>query len=303
MKNSTLVKIGLTILLIIILLIKIHPEDILNVFSTLQPLYLFSALFFVPIIYAIRAYRWDILLRSVSIQKPFPLIYKILVIGVFYGLITPGKIGELGRAYHFEESSPIIISSIVVEKLTDIYVLLLLSAITIFLLFNENGILVFGILFCCILILAGSLLLSSTWFLTYIARIFRISGNQAHMFVEHFKLQFKPSKRFITVLLLSFVYYGITYFFGIFLLFALQTHWKAVFTIPLIILMGNIPLTISGLGLRESIGALTFSLLGESAAIGFSFALLLFIFITLIPGIFGYFLALTSDFNPDRMAV
>ncbi len=303
MKKSTLIKTGLTILLIIILFLKIHPDEILNVFSTLKPFFLLSALLFVPIMYAVRAYRWDILLRSISIEKPYPLVCKILVIGVFYGLITPGKIGELGRAYHFKESSPIILSSIVVEKLTDIYVLLLLSVITILLLFSENGVLLFGILFCCIIILAGSILLTSTLVLTYIARIFRISGNQANIFVEYFKLQFRPSKRFIRVFLLSFLYYGITYIFGIFLLLALQTRWTAVFTIPLIILMGNIPLTISGLGLRESIGALTFTLLGESAAIGFSFALLLFIFITLIPGIFGYFLALKSDFNPNRIAV
>jgi len=300
MKNGTIIKIGLTILLVIILLLKIHPDEIVNVFSTIQPVFLLSALFFVPIMYAIRAYRWNILLHSVSIQKPFPLIYKILVIGVFYGLITPGKIGELGRAYHFEESSPIILSSIVVEKLTDIYVLLLLSAITIFIFFMKNTLLLFGILICCVTILVGTLILHSSWFLTMIARIFRITGNHVEAFVTHFKRQFGPTTHFVMVLLLSFLYYGFAYLFGICLLTALQTNWIAVLTMPLIILMGNIPLTISGLGLRESIGALTFTLLDEPAAIGFSFAFLLFIFITFIPGILGYFLAIKTEYDANR---
>jgi len=303
MKNGTIIKIGLTILLVIILFLKIHPDEILNVISTIQPVFLLSALFFVPTMYAIRAYRWDILLRSISIHKPYPHIYRILLIGVFYGLITPGKIGELGRAYHFEESSPIILSSIVVEKLTDIYVLLVLSTITIFFFFVENTLLFSGILFCCAIILIGTLILHSSWFLTTIARFFRISGYQVEIFIMHFKKQFGPTTHFVLVLSLSFLYYGLTYLFGMCLLTALQTQWRVVLTMPLIILMGNIPLTISGLGLRESIGALTFTLLDESAAIGFSFALLLFIFITFIPGIFGYFLAIKTEYAVKQLKV
>ncbi len=303
MKKSTIFKIGLTFLLIIILFLKIHPNEIINTFSTLQPLFLLSAFLFVPLLYAIRVYRWDILLRMLSIEKPYHVLYKILVIGVFYGLVTPGKIGELGRAYHLKESSPIILSSIIVEKLIDIYVLLLLSIITIFLFFFESRLLFFSILLCIAAILVGSLLLSSTWLLTFLAGIFKISGNQINIFVEHLKLQFRPSKQLIMVFFLSFLYYGFTYLFGIFLIFSLQTNWKAVLTIPLIILMGNIPLTISGLGLRESIAALTFSLLGEPAAIGFSFSLLLFIFITLIPAILGYFLAIKYESDSNRNLV
>lgn len=303
MKNGTIIKIGLTILLTIILLLKIHPDEIINVFSTIQPLFLLSALLFVPLMYAIRAYRWDILLRSISIQKPYPIIYRILVIGVFYGLITPGKIGELGRAYHFKESSSVILSSIVVEKLIDIYVLLFLSTVTIFFFFTKNTFLLFGILFCSAIILVGTLILHSSWFLTVIARFFRISGDQVEVFVTHLKMQFGPTPHFVRVVVLSFLYYGLAYLFGICLLTALQTQWRAVLTMPLLILMGNIPLTISGLGLRESIGALTFTLIGEPAAIGFSFAFLLFIFITFIPGILGYFLAIKSEYDVNRLTV
>lgn len=282
---------------------KIKPSEILNVFSSLEPSFLISAIILVPIMYAIRAYRWDTLLRLSSITKPYSLIYKILLVGVFYGLITPGKIGEIGRAYHFKENRPIIISSIVVEKLIDIYVLLLLSTLTIFLFFIENDLLMYGVLACCIVIIAGSLFLCNTWLLSNIARLFRISGDQIKIFIDYFKLQFRPSKQIFMVISLSFLYYGVAYLLGICLLIALKTDWLDVITLPLIILMGNIPFTISGLGLRESIGALTFSIMGESAAIGFTFALFLFIFITFIPGIFGYFLAMKIDYDSDRLTV
>jgi hypothetical protein len=74
---------------------------------------------------------------------------------------------------------------------------------------------------------------------------------------------------------------------------------EGIFMLPIVVLMGNIPITISGLGLRESIGSLCFVLLGESAANGFVFSLLLFIFITVIPAIFGYVIIMIGGINDN----
>jgi uncharacterized membrane protein YbhN (UPF0104 family) len=99
------------------------------------------------------------------------------------------------------------------------------------------------------------------------------------------------------VLLITASYYAINYIIGYFILLALNVDVIAVITIPIIILIGNVPITISGLGLRESVGAVCFTLLGGEGTYGFSFSLILFGIITLIPGLAGYILAMKTGIS------
>jgi hypothetical protein len=85
------------------------------------------------------------------------------------------------------------------------------------------------------------------------------------------------------------LYYVVALIIGFFLALSLNLDVIVVCTIPLLILVGNIPITIGGLGLRESLGALAFELLGLSAAYGVTYSLLRFIVIVIIPGFFGYY--------------
>ena len=99
------------------------------------------------------------------------------------------------------------------------------------------------------------------------------------------------------VALLTICYYLIAYISAFFLLLALDANTLAVISLPLIVLMGNIPITISGLGLRESVATILFILLGEEGAYGFSFSILIFLTFTLLPGVLGYFLVITTRSN------
>jgi len=300
MRKSTIFKIGLTFLLIIALLIKINPAEIIQILSASKPQFFIAACLCVIILYIVRVYRWDFLLQIVSIKKSFLTLWTTLFIGVFYGLITPGKIGELGRIYHIEGSKPILLSSIIAEKIIDIYLLFFLSTFTIIIYFNNNRLLLTGIIICGIFIFLITIMFNTTKLLIFFTKFFKISDKQVKIFVECLRLQFRPSKKLLLIILLSFLYYLIAYILGIFLLLSLQIERIAVISLPLIIIMGNIPLTISGLGLRESIGAFTFSLLGFPAAAGFSFSLFLFGFMILLPGFFGYLLSMKSNIESSN---
>ena len=94
--------------------------------------------------------------------------------------------------------------------------------------------------------------------------------------------------------ILAFLYYSINYIFAILILLSLGANTFLFVTLPLVILIGNVPITISGLGMRESVGVICFVLLGGSGVQGFLFSLLLFIIITLIPGIIGYALIMSQ---------
>jgi hypothetical protein len=90
------------------------------------------------------------------------------------------------------------------------------------------------------------------------------------------------------------MYYSINIIIAVLLLKALSNEANpyAAFTWLIIVLIGNIPITISGLGLREYIAIMSFKALGENVELGFSFSTLLFLMITLFPGLIGYLLVL-----------
>ena len=130
MKKSVIIKILLTIIFLAVLVYKIDFESIVHVLESMNIFLLICALLLVPVMYALRALRWQAILHSTGIYLPFTTTFRILLIGNFYGLITPGKIGELGRAFHISEKKAVTVPTVALEKLIDIAVLAFLSALT-----------------------------------------------------------------------------------------------------------------------------------------------------------------------------
>ena len=297
MRKEPLLKIGLTILLSIVLFKKINLFEVMDILSSLHLSYLVIAIFFVPILYIIRTYKWSILLDSIKIKKPFVNLFKILIIGVFYGLVTPGKVGEIGRAFHLDEKKSVTIPTILIEKIIDIVILVLLSLLTVIFFFNDYSAFKYIILICAFVVLLGTWLLTKKRFIYLITKPFKIKDENVDIYVDKFMKLVKDKGVMFKVTILTICYYLIVYILATFLLLSLDVNTLAVITLPLIILLGNVPITISGLGLRESVATICFILLGENGAYGFSFSILLFLSITLLPGIFGYFLGITTGSN------
>ena len=269
----------------------------MDILSSLHLSYLVIAIFFVPILYIIRTYKWSILLDSIKIKKPFVNLFKILIIGVFYGLVTPGKVGEIGRAFHLDEKKSVTIPTILIEKIIDIVILVLLSLLTVIFFFNDYSAFKYIILICAFVVLLGTWLLTKKRFIYLITKPFKIKDENVDIYVDKFMKLVKDKGVMFKVTILTICYYLIVYILATFLLLSLDVNTLAVITLPLIILLGNVPITISGLGLRESVATICFILLGENGAYGFSFSILLFLSITLLPGIFGYFLGITTGSN------
>ncbi len=161
MKKSTIFKIFLTVLLFVVLVIKVNFFEILSIIYSLNLFYLIGAVILVPVLYVIRTVRWNIFLNSVGITLPFFQSLKILLIGNFYGLVTPGKVGELGRAYHLNEKKVLTIPTIIMEKMTDIFTLILLSLHTIIFYFQKKTFMHGGIFFWCIAVILIIFLLTN----------------------------------------------------------------------------------------------------------------------------------------------
>ncbi|ADB58265.1 lysylphosphatidylglycerol synthase transmembrane domain-containing protein [Archaeoglobus profundus] len=283
---KTSLKLILTIAFFIAIFTRIDFGELVDVVCKINLAYLFMAVLCVPMLYATRTFKWKLLLNSVGIERPFGRLYKVLLIGVFYGLMTPGKVGELARIYHINDDFGRSLSTVVVEKLTDMATLVFLSLLVI-ILFLDSSIL---------LMVAGGVTATFTLVTVLamnrkaIAFFSNFLGTSIGGYID--ALENLKGKPLLKALIVSFIYYLVSFVIAYFVLLALDANVYAVITLPLIILFGNIPITISGLGLRESVAGICFVLLGESATSGVSFSLLLFSIITLIPGIVGWVLTL-----------
>lgn len=299
MKKITILKIFLTLLFFYILFYKIDVKSILYVLQSLNIFFLICALAMVPILYLIRTLRWRYFLVSLGISLPFYQSFKIMLIGNFYGLITPGKIGEFGRAFHISEKKSLTIPTIIMEKLLDIVVLVILSIITILYFFQDSTFMKFTISLISIGVFAAIYLSINEKFMGVIGKTFGISPEDVGNFIITIKKLIGNYPIVIKSIFITIIYYFIAYGIAFFIVISGNMKLECIFILPIMVLMGNIPITISGLGLRESIGSICFVLLGETAANGFVFSLLLFIFITVLPAICGYIIIIIGGIHDN----
>ena len=288
MKPNYSFRIALTIALFALLFWKINLAEVLYTLSSINKIYLIISLSFVPVLYIIRTYRWDILLRTIGIHKSFIDLFIVMMIGAFYGLITPGKVGEVGRAYHLAERKSATISTILMEKIIDVTILIAISILTVIVFFNNYIVFKYSILAAAIGISVFTLFLMNAKLVFLLARPFGAKKEDVNSNTDNFRILLKDKGTMLKTTFLAIVYYIIAYIFAYFILLSLNMDPFAVIALPIIILMGNVPITISGLGLRESVSAACFVLMGMSGEAGISFSVLVFISMILLPGIFGY---------------
>jgi len=96
---------------------------------TWWPLLLSLALY--PIFLALKAWRWNLLLRNLNLEAP-PLGYsmRLYMIGLFLGGATPGQSGDFIKAWYLRErGQPLApaLFSILLDRLFDLLVMALLS--------------------------------------------------------------------------------------------------------------------------------------------------------------------------------
>jgi len=301
--KSVLLKSIVTIILISFLLFKVKPDRIIEVFSEINIALVLAALPFIALLYVIRALKWNVLLKSINIKCGIWKSVKIILIGTFYGMVTPGKTGELARAYYLKEKTSKIIPTVIWDKMIDVASLVVLSAIAILILF-KNYALFFITMAIGIALIIGIFLITNKKIMKFISRLLKISPESYENYFSSMITIAKSKGAIIKAFMLGLLFYFISFFpaFLILTAFKASINPLLVFSLPLIILLGNAPITISGLGLREGVTVLIFQLMNESTSIGFSFSLLWFFIMTVSAGIIGYLFTITYDHEKHKIS-
>ncbi len=281
----------LGVILFIFVLSQINLSAVFSIWAKAQFIYFAIALLCVACIVLLRAKKWHILVQTYSSHYSILDCLRYWCIGFFLSLLTPGRVGDLSRAFYLKDklSLPTGILSVAVDRLMDIVLLLLWSTASVFLfgwMFHQD-IVSFPVL---ALLFLG--LFACAWFFSKADHIKFLLRPFFNLFVpENLKSKVKLSfsefydsiallkknpGRLLRAFLYGFVSWILVMAVGYFLMLALNIELPFMFLfvlMPFLSLVDLIPVSISGLGTREVTAIFLFSLFNLSSEIAVAFSL------------------------------
>lgn len=267
----------ISILFLIFLFFIVKPGEILSTLENASPKWVVFILLLLPINIFFQFLRWRYLVKSCVTKVNNIEIIKSIFYSFSYSIFTPARLGDIGRAFHItHEKKDELVAFAVYEKLFAFISILMLGMVSLTLYSHP----LFG------LGVVGSILLLifSNKIALKIPKLKNQTAKLKHVNTSHL---FFISIVFIFVYVLQF-YFALSAFCTIPLL-------DSVFFIILVVFFNSIPITLSGLGVREILSVYFFKNLGVSAAQAAGASLLIFFINILIPTFIGFVLHLVPD--------
>ena len=289
-----LVQIAVSALLLAWLARRVPVAEVGAAWSRLKPGTLGIALALTLASYLGRAQRWARLLARSGFRLPLHRAWCLTLLGVGYGLVTPGKVGEFARVLHLGVPRAQALASVVWDRATDVILLEALSLPAFLLVPAWRG----PVLWIFAAVVAATVLLvivlESRRTQALAARVLPFAAGAIERW-QAASAGTLASGAFRAGLLGGAFYYALNFAAGFLLVRDLspQAPPALVLGFPVIPLLGNLPIAFSGLGLREQVSAAMFAPLGAGAAAGPAFSLSWFAIATLVPGVLGLLLAWT----------
>lgn len=262
------------IIIFVYLIYRLGVEDIIDAISQISPFYIVISLVLTIPVVIFRNYAWQLILKEQKIEVSFLTSLKILLIGYFYGTITPGYLGQVMRVPYLKERTgdPYgkLFINVFIEtaiRTLSLYVMMVVGALLIIGLFPE----LFHITFAWFVISTIILLYfikkeRGEKLLCFLIQCFIPKRAKSHFnrFVDTFYQDFpKIRKLFFPLFLGGFTWVIIfTQEYLIVLGLGLNIpYFYFLFLFPIANTAGFIPITFAGLGTRELTAIFIFSTL------------------------------------------
>lgn len=288
--KNVLPLVGIALLLYVIN--KIGFLEILNSFSEANWTFVvFALLIYIPMI-LLQTAKWDFILKKQKFRFNFNYLLKLQFISSFYEMITPARIGSFIKIMYLQDKIKNLgkaASSVVIDRFIDFLSVAFLAFMGSILLISNSINTLYMSVIVFITFLLGFIVLTNK-------RISKIFWNIAYKLLIPKRLKKKALKSFndfykvlpnigniIILFLLTFVFWLIVYTQAY--IFALAFNVKIpyiqfILIFPISVIISLIPITVSGLGMREasllailskfgmpSNGIVTFSLVWSGTAI------------------------------------
>ncbi|OGM01753.1 hypothetical protein A3K72_01005 [Candidatus Woesearchaeota archaeon RBG_13_36_6] len=224
-------------------------------------------------------------------------IQKIIYIGQFFSSFTPGRAGDLVRANYLKDEMglPIAVSSVISERLFDIFVISL-SAIWSFVVFYDELIPLLRNLSTILLVIVFVVIVVSI--ILFYKLLKKEHIKEALSFIK--KIRFES---FVVVCFWSFVIWFFTYIQAYLLTRALGFNVSLVSVLSIsgaMVIPNLLPITIASIGTTELTAFYLFSLVGVPPGLGVISLWLTNIVLTFMPAFIGYLFYLAYKKSEGR---
>ena len=283
-----LIKLSATALILAILLARVEPSKIIRALTEMDRAFLVAAVLLLIPNLAVQGAKWRYMVRSIKPTVTLREVWSSLLVGFSFGLITPGRVGEVARGLCIRNESRAKIAGLtIIDRVSSLLVTGAACILGFALVYPHVG-LALGVIFIGVV---ASGRLRTRELKEKLNRIasklpFNI-GDKASKLID--SLDCLSGSRVSWVFSWSVLFNGV--FLAQFYLLVRSfcpVSWKVLAVMPSIFLAkALLPITLADIGVRESLSVLVFSKVGVAEVYAFNAAFLLFLINVLFPALLG----------------
>ena len=188
------------------LLSKLDVKAIYEVFTEMNLVLLSFSLPLVVLMYLMKARKWQTLLNCIDIRIPILRSLEIILIGTFYGALTPGRTGEVSRAFYLDSEKSRSIPTIIMDRIIDVICLMFLSALAIAFFFKDRN-LIYLMTFMMSFSAVGIVIITNEKAVSLFFRMFFKNKEYKENYIKTMREIIKNKKVLSKVFLLTLGYY------------------------------------------------------------------------------------------------
>lgn len=284
----------------ILLIKRVQTEEIISAFGTARIFLIILALFLlIPNIY-LQFFKWRYLVRMLKPSVANREILQSLFAGFTFGFITPGRLGEFGRAFFIKDCSWVKLLGVsAIDKLFSLSIVVFWGAIGL-IFFIGRQLYFYTLIPMIVFIIIALLVIYYILLHPSVIKSFLYSINIILPFREKIKLLMSSLDNFHKPQAFRLLFLN----FGFFCVFLIQfclltsafepTNFLKIFLAlsAVMLVKSMLPISIGDLGIRESAAVFFLGKIGLAESTAFNASILLFLINLVIPSIIGLVLVL-----------
>jgi glycosyltransferase 2 family protein len=283
------VKLALAAVLLVLILSRMDMVMFYEQIKAQDTKLLVLAFLSVPVWILLKTLKWKMLLQT-FIEKPALLhVIRSFLAGLAIGMVTPGKVGELSRAFFIRSQNRSRVAGlVVVDRYSDLLMLIFFISFGVLNFMGPYwtlGVILTGVAGTGALFIMHGIAAKGFFSKTSNVAVDRIRDMLKALEGINFKL-FLP----LLVVTAAIMMLSIVTSYCLLLSFTSIPFMTALNVFPLVLMTNILPITFGNLGVREGTTIFLLSTYGISDEVSLSIALSLFVLHTLIPSFIGIIL-------------
>lgn len=271
--------------LLLFLFSKADWQHVLEILGDIQGVHLAYTSIWVVLIRVFMTWRWQILLRFRQIHLSFTHLLKITWVSMFLGHFFPGGIGpDVVRGYSLYKNGQCaaeVTGSLIWDRIFGVYSMILLASIALWVAKHTDVVIPAEIVYGTHIIFIVTTLALLCWPAIMRSKWVVSLETRKNGFMQKWIRPFKEPVSIMGIMLPSLGLSVLVQIFRCLLFYSLYRSFSAdisfsffLVVIPIVYMVVLIPVSISGLGVRESTLIFFFSFQGQSAEVSLTVGLM-----------------------------